>query len=627
MRRRSEDVAQAEAGAVGRPGGGGAFRSVVGWLQGTLTGVLAEVLILLTLLPFLPLIYLSWRGFREDVAGLEQEIGSANRHIAMLAAGSLETRLRLVANEARVAGAATRVGLPEAVDGVWWERVGLDGEVLASTVATGRVGGPSGYQELIDRLEPGGSLLSGVGRWIPEAPPTAISLLRPAQAQVVLAGVLDPVALHARLQAISGDELDRHLYVVDAAGELLFYSDLSLSRQGADLRSNPPIRELLAGREGPLSYLSQVSGKQRLGFVQRLEGIGWGVVVSADDGERLLAVRDRYLAVGWSIAFALVVAALILLWTSRRLGAPLVDIVRALQAPERLAHAPLRVRQATRTVREYDQLVQAFDELGAEVAEVERELVAAGRSALLGQLASGLAHEMGTPLNVISGNAQYLLRKTGPAEASRRVLEQIVDQSRRIADMIRRLLDLSRPSKVRLVPVDPVTLVRQALEVLPAVSREIEVRTELEPDLPRVLADPKLLEHALLNLLVNACQAMPSGGVLTLRVALEPDGREPGPGSRPQVAIEVRDTGCGIGETELEHILEPFYTTKAQGKGTGLGLAIVDRIVRQHRGRLWVASCTGHGASFTIELAAHEPPRATAAAEGREPGAGQDTEP
>jgi signal transduction histidine kinase len=250
-------------------------------------------------------------------------------------------------------------------------------------------------------------------------------------------------------------------------------------------------------------------------------------------------------------------------------------------------------------VAEYDDLVNVIDELGSDLAAVERELVQAEKASMLGQLASGLAHEMGTPLNVITGNAQYLLRKAQSDQVQVSVLEQIVSQGQRIAAMIRRLLDLSRPADARLAPVDLPAVVRQALDIIPRVSRDVVVRCDLDDDVGRVLADPKLLEHALMNLIVNACQAMPDGGRLALVAGVESTKTTV---TGPFVLLTVADTGCGIPAENLARVFEPFFSTKPTPEGTGLGLAIVDRIMRQHGGQVEVVSTPGRGTVVLLRL-------------------------
>ena len=571
----------------------------------SITGILGQSLILVALVPFLPIAWLTWHDYGDEAARIEAETQETNRQIAELAAGSLDGLVRQVRDRAMIAlGGHVKWPtdpLPSGLPGVRWELVAGDGRITASGVSPDRVGRDCGYAETLDSSI-GGSILefSRVERWIDGFPPTSVLPLRLAPDRWLVA-VLDPEAL-SRLLISASAALDRHVYAVDAAGRLLFYSDPVVTSRGDDVRHNPPIQLFTSGGRGEIRFRSVVSGKERLGFVQPAAESGWGVVVSADIDTRLVALRDRYRALALSIVFALLAALAILLWTSRRLARPLLDIRDALRAGDRPGRGPLGVPGSARDIAEYDELVGAFDDLSARFAATERELVQAEKTLLLGQLASGLAHEIGTPLNVISGNAQYLLKKAGPDHPAAATLQLIVKQAERITAMIRRLLDFSRPTEARLVAVDLGAVVRQVVEMVPGMTRKVEVRTDIDPATPPVLGDPRLLEHALVNLIVNARQAMPGGGTLSIVVGIGmPDEERVGDGAH-WVCLRVADTGCGIAAENLERVFQPFFTTKAQGEGTGLGLAIVERIVRQHGGRVEVASTVGRGSVFTIRL-------------------------
>ncbi len=553
-------------------------------------------MLLVALVPFVPLAVFAWWGYHDEVTRIEQEIRASNRHIALLADHYLETLVRQAREEISVYGDVSSKRLPPPLKGVAWERVDDDGTILTSQVSPDRVGLRCTYAELL-RSDDGDPLLSSIGDWIEGAPPTVL-MVGAATDGGRLVAVLDPIELHRELQAWTPEGGDRHLYVVEGSGRLLFYSDLGLSQAVTDLDSNPPIRLFVSGGEGDLRYTSVVSGKQRLGTVRRLGTIDWGIVVSADVGSSLIGLRSRTWWLAWSIVFAVTAATAIFAVTSRYLVRPLVEVGRALRNPVRDPKAPLEVAPSCRRVREYDRLVAAIDELGAEIAAVERELVQAEKASLLGQLASGLAHEMGTPLNVITGNAEYLLRKSGAGDPSQPALELIVKQGQRIAAMIRRLLDVSRPAEARLVAVSLAPLVRQCLEIVPGLHPGVEIHCDLDGGVPQVLGDPKLLEHALMNLILNACQAMPEGGRLGVATGVDSTVER----GAPSVVLTVSDDGCGISADDLPRIFEPFFTTKAHGEGTGLGLSIVDRIVRQHGGRIEVTSTPNRGTVVTVWL-------------------------
>jgi signal transduction histidine kinase len=569
--------------------------------------ILALSILLVTLIPFLPLGYLIWAGYRSEVAGLESEIQATNGQVARLAANYLESVLGEIREKALGAAADGDRGLPEGPPVVDWEFTDAACMVTASQVAPARVGSACGYAAFAGSLVEGRARVSQVGPWIEGRPPTVLLGVAGAGGKRRIAGVLKPEVLHERMTALNLQGADRHVYAVDEGGRLMFYSDMGFSVQGRDLRDNPPIRHFASGRTGPLRFTSVVSGKERLGFIERVPATGWGVIVSADVGPRLLGVRGRYAVIGWSALFAMSAALGILLWASRRLARPLLLIRGALAAKGRVDGRALDVPPDARGVREYDQLVAAYDGLSRRFAVVEKELIQAGKSSILGQLASGIAHEIGTPLNVISGNAQYLLRKIKEDDPAAAVLRMILKHTERITSMVQRLLDFSRPSEAQLKPVDLREVVSQTLEMASGMTRKLNVALDTSPALRHVAGDPRLLEHALLNLVINAAQAMPDGGRLGIEVGVNELDATHGDEAGRWVFVRVADTGCGIAPENLGRIFEPFFTTKAQGKGTGLGLAIVERIIRQHGGAVDVSSCPGAGAVFTIRLRPMEP--------------------
>jgi signal transduction histidine kinase len=569
--------------------------------------ILAISLALVTLVPFLPLAVLTWRAYQAEVVLLEQEIRATNRQTALLAAGSLESIVQQVRDDILIA-VTGRVHwssdpLPPPVAGVCWEALDRDGVVIASEITAGRVGRPAGYLDA-SRRTIGGTRpeFSPVGRHIPGSPATCV-LVEQVDPDRILAAVIDPEALRRRLAAIAPG-LDRHVYAADRSGRLLFYSDPKITQRGEDLSANPPVALFAGGGAGEIRFRSIVSGKERLGYVQPVGGTDWGVIVSADIASSVLAVRDRYLTLALSIVFALAAALGILMWSSRRLTRPLAEIRQALQR-ERAAHAgPLRLEMPEPNIAEYRDLVDTLNDLSRRLAATEAELVQAAKASVTGQLASGIAHEIGTPLNVISGSAQLALRKLAEDDPCRQTLQMVVRQTERISSMVQRFLEFSRTPGASLGPVDVADVARQVIELIPEINRKVDARLRFDPATPMALGDPKLLEHALMNLILNACQAMPDGGTLTIEVEPAEPARAEDGRREPWVRCRVSDTGCGIAPEHLGRVFEPFFTTKAIGQGTGLGLAIVDRIVRQHGGRIEAASSPGRGAVFTLWLRA-----------------------
>jgi len=232
-------------------------------------------------------------------------------------------------------------------------------------------------------------------------------------------------------------------------------------------------------------------------------------------------------------------------------------------------------------------------DLSAQV-RLDRQLVRSEKLAVVGSLAAGLAHEIGTPLNVISATAEYLL-PDAPTEA-RDQLKGIVAETERISRLVRELLSFARggTSGVSAVQLHGaldrvLSLLRITLE-----RKRILVDVELSEDLPLISADPDGLHQVLLNLVVNASTAVVEGGRIVVKArAVEVEGER-------MVTIEVHDDGPGVPPAIRERIFDPFFTTRAEG--TGLGLAVCARIVAEHGGDLRVGEGPMGGASFALQF-------------------------
>lgn len=219
------------------------------------------------------------------------------------------------------------------------------------------------------------------------------------------------------------------------------------------------------------------------------------------------------------------------------------------------------------------------------------------RLAAVGQLAAKTAHEIRNPLTAIRSTMQYLARGLED-EPRHGMVEDLLEEVDRIDDILNELLQLTREGPFEPVALDPVEAVSQVLALVEAQAEEqgVILHRSLATHTPRIEADPHQLRQLLLNLVLNALQAMPEGGELTFRVAP----RNGHGGAEEDVAIEISDTGPGIQPDVLEKIFDPFYTTKKEG--TGLGLAISHRIVERHQGQLRVMSAPGAGTTFLILL-------------------------
>lgn len=254
-----------------------------------------------------------------------------------------------------------------------------------------------------------------------------------------------------------------------------------------------------------------------------------------------------------------------------------------------------RVREATQELRASNaELVNSYQRVFA----LREALARAEQMAAVGQTAASVAHQIGTPLNLISGYVQMLTEEAGEDSRIVRRLEIVQEQISKVTTIVRTMLDHAR----RPVPRQP-TNVAQMVERVCDVARPkldasgVTLKLTIERGIPTVDADVVQLELALLNLITNALDAMPDGGTLAIVVSPAPAG----------VRIEVRDTGTGIAPELLPRIFDPWVTTKSAGHGSGLGLSITHDVVTSHGGTITVASESG-GAAFTIELPAVQEP-------------------
>jgi PAS domain S-box-containing protein len=235
-----------------------------------------------------------------------------------------------------------------------------------------------------------------------------------------------------------------------------------------------------------------------------------------------------------------------------------------------------------------------------ELRQLERELRQSQKMEAIGRLAGGLAHDYNNILMAISGADTLLLDGLGVNDPLREYAEQIKRSTARAAKLTHQLLTFTRKKPEQPVVLDPNEIVLGVVEMLRRmIGADVALSTELHAR-GHVKADPGSLEQVTMNLAVNARDAMPTGGVLTLRTADVDNDNSVLPG--PWVMLEVADTGVGMDDQTRAHLFEPFFTTKEPGKGTGLGLSTVYGIVTQCRGHIMVDSAPGRGSTFRVLL-------------------------
>jgi signal transduction histidine kinase len=232
------------------------------------------------------------------------------------------------------------------------------------------------------------------------------------------------------------------------------------------------------------------------------------------------------------------------------------------------------------------------------VAEAQRqrdeELLRAERVATMGTFAMGIAHEVSTPLGIIVGRAEQLMTSGRDEERAERNAQAILKQAERIQQIVRRFLDMARGGPPPLERADPVVVLRAATAAVDHrfAKAKVNLSSDIPPAMPEIQCDKDLLEQAIVNLLLNACEACDPGGRVELTARVEGE----------QVAFVVRDDGAGISPEDAARATEPFFTTKATGTGAGLGLAIATEIVKSHRGQLAIGPSHPRGTQARIDI-------------------------
>lgn len=281
------------------------------------------------------------------------------------------------------------------------------------------------------------------------------------------------------------------------------------------------------------------------------------------------------------------------------------------------AHDDLELRVQERTT----ELAEANGALRAEIAvrqrveeklrdmtnRLEEKLIVSDRLISFGELAASIAHEFNNPLQIILGFTQDMLDDGTSSASHRESLNIVAKETVRCKEIIKSLLDLARPSTADLVLSTIECTIDDSLKVCVShlEKSKVKVQTIIKPGLPQIYADPQQLRQVIINLCFNAAEAMPEGGILTIRAGVTRGIRVPADkddrSARRELIIAVSDTGAGIDSELQANIFRPFYSTK-KGKGMGLGLYICERIMETHKGRISVESAPGKGATFYLHF-------------------------
>jgi signal transduction histidine kinase len=258
-------------------------------------------------------------------------------------------------------------------------------------------------------------------------------------------------------------------------------------------------------------------------------------------------------------------------------------------------------REMTALRQRVHSLMENVDQTQSELQQSREHLLQAEKLAMVGKLAAGVAHTIRNPLTSVNMRLFSLERSLKLSQTQQEDFEVISEEVRHIDTIVQNFLEFARPPKLKIQSISPSEVVDMALQLLRHRLESYGVQVELDRQyrLPKIEADPEQLKEVLINLLVNACEAMGEGGLIVIREeegVAEPLGRV--------VVIRVKDNGPGMPKSVRDKVFQPFFSTKEEG--TGLGLSIAYRIVEEHGGWLSLKSKEGEGTTFTITLPCRE---------------------
>ncbi len=294
----------------------------------------------------------------------------------------------------------------------------------------------------------------------------------------------------------------------------------------------------------------------------------------------------------YMLGIAIVVTALVAL-ISHRIGKNITEPIKDLVGfTEQVAEGNLEEQCEVKTHDEIGDLTIAFNQMTEELKQSRDKLIQAERLATAGKMSASFAHEIRNPLSSMRMLSQMLMQKPETSDEQQKSLQYILEEIERIDNIVKGLMDFASPTKLNLELQSLTPVLQSVLTLMEAnlTHHQIELSLDLASDFPDFNFDADKIKQAFMNVVLNAMEAMPQGGTLTISTFQENE----------MVCIRVCDTGIGISEEDIEHLFEPFFTRKT--KGTGLGLANVKRIVEEHNGTVEIASPLGEGTTVSLWL-------------------------
>jgi signal transduction histidine kinase len=393
-------------------------------------------------------------------------------------------------------------------------------------------------------------------------------------------------------------------YLVDSRGILLAQADRKKVGMRTPVDWTPELKYLKEqpSMVGTLEY--RQGGKEMIGGFGRVEFGELLVGVEIPKTAAYLTARDLLTNLIYSSILMIMVAALLSFFWADRITHPVELLSKASRV---VAQGKFDVHVQPTSRDEIGELAESFNQMTHELksreealSEAQNKLIQSEKMAAFGQLGAGIAHEVKNPLAGILGYTQISLRKVDQENPLHKNLQIIEKETKRCKTIIDNLLRFARQEKVAMDPVDPNTVVEDAIAIIghQLSMNKVKLEKDLAPGLPRIKGNSNQLQQVLMNLFINAAQSM-EGNPASVKVStrLLTSG---------QIELRVSDTGPGMDEEIRARIFEPFFTTKPSGKGTGLGLSVSYGIIKDHQGEISVESELGKGTTFLITIPAHE---------------------
>jgi signal transduction histidine kinase len=395
-------------------------------------------------------------------------------------------------------------------------------------------------------------------------------------------------------KASSSSSGDRYIVLLDGEGRTIAAS-ASLRNPKILLKTTfsswkPHKGETLFVHEGaPITPTPVLVGYANSKGYQGYAQMGWSILIFQSTAKAFLPVRTLSVLFGVVILFTMFLAFLASHWLSGRIAKPLLGLTQWVAQVRHFDQQTLPQVGGTVEVKE---LEAAFGMMLQELERSRGQVIEAAKLAVVGEMAAIMAHEVRTPLGILSTSAQWLQREQGLSPEGKEMTEFILDESARLKRLVTTLLECARPREPQMKHHNIHDLLKRIIELLATQSdkKQIQIEQHLHAQNPNIVCDSELMTQVFLNLLNNAIQIVSDHGMIRIRSA----------SLVQHIYIEIADNGPGITEKDCQHIFEPFFT-KREG-GIGLGLTVTRQIVLAHHGKISVTQSEWGGACFMLEL-------------------------